>query len=115
MTFDFTRAALKHSNWKLRLRDFLDGKGSLTAAEAIGHRDCELGKWLYAEGLAKYGSIPEMSRLEREHEQLHRTVKVVVDLKGAGKRKEAEAEFRKIEPISKSIVDLLNALDKQVG
>ena len=38
MNFDFTRAALKHSTWKIRVRDFLDGKGSLAADEAMNHR-----------------------------------------------------------------------------
>jgi len=115
MNFDFSRAALKHSSWKLQLRNFLDGKGHLTAAEAVSHKDCELGHWLYAEGLAKYASVPEMRKLEREHESLHRLVRSIVDLRAAGKTSEAEAEFRKIDPISKAIVDLLNTLDTKAG
>jgi methyl-accepting chemotaxis protein len=113
MNFDFSRAALKHSSWKMQLRNFLDGKGGLTADQAISHRHCELGKWLYSEGLAKYGTLPEMKALEREHELLHQTVKAVMDLKIGGKVQQAEAAFLKVEPSSKRIVELLNILDKK--
>jgi methyl-accepting chemotaxis protein len=115
MNFDFTRAALKHSSWKLKLRNFLDGKGGLVLAEAVSHKDCELGKWLYAEGLAKYAAMPEMRTLEKEHAMLHQTVKTIVDFRAAGKPKEAEVAFLKIEPISRHIVELLGTLDKNIG
>ena len=114
MGFDFTSAALKHSSWKLRLRNYLDGKGGLTADQATSHKDCELGKWLYAGGLAKYGTIPEMRTLEREHEILHQTVRTIVDLKSSGRTKEAEAAFLKIDASSRRIQELLNTLDKTV-
>ena len=111
MTFDFTRAKLKHSTWKLKLRSFLDGKGGLSTTEAISHRDCELGKWLYAEGLTKFASLPEIKTLEREHESLHRTIKTIIDLKAIGKAGEAEAAFLKIDQFSHRIVELLDTLE----
>lgn len=114
MSLDFTTAKIKHSTWKVRLRDFLDGKGGLTKEQATSHKDCDLGKWMYGEGLAKYAGVPEMKSLEKEHETLHRTIKTIVDLKSTGKAKEAEAEFLKIEPISKKIVALLDAVNDAV-
>ena len=114
MNLDFSSAKLKHSMWKMRLRGYLDGKPGLTAAEAISHRECELGKWLYTEGFAKYASIDEMKRLEREHEELHRTIRAIVELKAAGKKDAAEAEFKKVGPISQSIMDLLTEVQKKV-
>ena len=115
MSLDLTSAALKHSTWKLRLRGFLDGKGGLTLAQATGHRDCDLGKWLYAEGLAKYSAVPEIKTLEREHETLHRTIKKIVELKAAGKTKEAEAAFLAVGPLSDHIVGLIHAIDAKVN
>ena len=113
MSLDFTMAKLKHTSWKLKLRDFLDGKPGLTAAQATSHKDCELGKWLYSEGIAKYGTMAEMKALEKEHEVLHRTIKAILDLKTAGKTADAETEFRKVEGISKKIVDLLTAIESK--
>ena len=43
---DFVSARSKHLLWKSRLRDFLDGKGGLTMAEAASYKDCALGKWI---------------------------------------------------------------------
>jgi hypothetical protein len=115
MSLDFSMAKLKHAAWKMKLRDFLDGKPGLTPAQATSHHDCDLGKWIYSDGLAKYGTVPEMKTLEKEHETLHRTVKAIMDLKAAGKTAQAEAEFLKIEPISKKIVDLLTAIEGKVA
>ncbi len=114
MNFDFMGAKLKHSTWKLQLRGFLDGKQSLTLEQATSHRDCDLGTWLYSEGLTKYGSIPDMKSLESEHEALHRTVKSVIELKDRGMKAQAEAEYAKIDAISKHIVALLTSVEAQV-
>jgi methyl-accepting chemotaxis protein len=115
MSLDFTTAKLKHSSWKLKLRDFLDGKPGLTPAQATSHRDCDLGKWFYGDGLAKFGAVPEMKTLEREHESLHKLIKTIMDLKTAGKPKEAEAEFLKVEPISRKIIELLTVIEAKVN
>ncbi len=115
MNFDFMAAKLKHTSWKLRLGDFLDGKPGLSASEATNHRQCELGRWLYAEGLGKYGSIPEMKQLEVKHQELHGVVKRIVDLKTSGQQRDAEAEFTKIDPTSKQLVALLTAVERGVS
>lgn len=114
-SLDFTQAKLKHTAWKLRIRDFLDGKPGLTAAQASSHKDCDLGKWLYSEGLKNWGSLPDMKALEKEHETLHRTIKTIIDLKVAGKVKQAEAEFLKIDPLSTKIVDLLTKVQSSTA
>ncbi len=117
MNLDFTSAKLKHGSWKLKLRDFLDGKPGLTPAQATSHKDCDLGKWMYAPtvgGIAKYGNVPEMKALESEHTKLHATIKTIMSLKQAGNAAGAEAEFAKVEPISKKIIELLNAVEAHV-
>ncbi len=115
MSLDFATAKMQHANWKGKLRSFLDGKGKLTLAEATSHKDCDLGKWLYSQGLAKYGEISDMHRLEKEHEKLHQTIKRIVEFKNAGKTGEAETEFAKVEPSSKTIIDLLSAIDARLS
>lgn len=111
MSLDFAAAKLKHMSWKLKLRDFLDGKPGLTAAQATSHRDFELGKWLYSEGIKRYAHVPAMTELEKVHATLHQTIKRVVELRSAGDTKKAEAEFAKVEPISRTIVELLSTIE----
>jgi methyl-accepting chemotaxis protein len=112
MTFRTFR--VKHRAWKTRLKDFLEGKGGLTEKQVISHKDCSLGKWMYAEGLQHYNTIPEMKSLEEVHINLHETVKNIVALKNEGKAAEADAEYLKIGPISDEIIDLLTVIEKKV-
>ncbi|MCA9727351.1 MAG: CZB domain-containing protein [Candidatus Eisenbacteria bacterium] len=114
MSLDFTSARLKHSAWKLKLRDFLDGKPGLTEAQATSSRDCDLGKWIYGDGQSKYGAIPEMKQLETEHARLHEMIKTIMVSKRQGQAEKAEAEYKKIEPLSKTIVSLLDTMEKKV-
>jgi methyl-accepting chemotaxis protein len=111
----FRTYKIKHRAWKSRLKDFLDGKGGLTEEQAISHKDCDLGKWMYKEGMNEYKTIPEMKTLEKVHINLHDTVKRIVLLKNQGKTADAEAEYLKIEPISDEVVDLLTAVEKKVA
>ncbi|MBF0343790.1 MAG: MCP four helix bundle domain-containing protein [Nitrospirae bacterium] len=114
-TFDFSNARSKHLLWKTRLRDFLDGKESLTEAQAVSHRDCDLGKWLYSVGLDNFGHMHEMDTLEKIHEDLHSIVKEIVRLKHSGDTSGAEEKYAKIGPLSKEIIGLLTEIEKKVA
>jgi methyl-accepting chemotaxis protein len=114
-TMTFRTFKIKHRAWKTRLKDFLDGKGGLTQEQAVSHKDCSLGKWMYAEGVDLFRTIPEMKNLEKVHHDLHETVKRIVSLKQEGKSAEAEAEYLKIGPISDKIIDLLTAIENKVA
>lgn len=108
--FDFLMAKQKHLSWKFRLRDFLDGKESLTLAQAVSYRDCDLGKWLYAEGFEKYKAYAEMKELETVHVTLHETIRHIVELKHRGDDIKANDVYKTIEPISDRIIKLLDAI-----
>ncbi|HXY54135.1 MAG TPA: CZB domain-containing protein [Nitrospirota bacterium] len=111
----FKTFKVKHRAWTTRLKDFLEGKGGLTLEQAISHKDCSLGKWMYAEGLEHFSTIPEMKSLEKVHIHLHEIVKNIVSLKGEGKAAEANAEYLKIGPISDEIINLLTVIEKDVS
>ncbi|MBF0338928.1 MAG: MCP four helix bundle domain-containing protein [Nitrospirae bacterium] len=114
-TFDFSNARSKHLLWKTRLRDFLDGKESLTESQAVSHKDCDLGKWLYSKGLNNFGHLDEMITLEKIHEDLHTLVKEIVKLKHSGDVSGAEEKYEKIGPMSKDIIGLLTKIEKKVA
>ena len=112
---NFSVAKNKHLIWKTRLRAFLDGKESLTEREAVSHEECELGRWLYSEGMPKYGDIKEMRELERRHAELHSTVKSIIGLKQSGNTDEAEQLYKSIESLSEQIIALLDAIEGKVA
>ena len=111
---DFSQARFKHLNWKFRLRSFLDGQETLTKEQAVSHKDCDLGKWMYGGGIEKYKQHKEMQDLEKVHETLHKTIKSIVELKGKGDKTGAETEYKKVESISGQIIGYLDALEKKV-
>lgn len=113
-SIDFQLFRIKHIAWRTRLKGFLEGRGSLTEEKAVSHKDCDLGKWFYAEGLKKYGKIPDMQKLEKVHEDLHKTVRHVISLKKSGDPTAAELEYKKIGPLSEEIISLLTIIEGKV-
>ena len=112
--FDFHAARTAHLSWKMRLRDFLDGGKGMSNDEAVSHRDCALGKWLYGYAMDAYGHIPQMQEMERLHEQMHGVIKEVVSLKNAGQADQAEQAFAPVGPLSEKIVYLLKQVEERV-
>jgi methyl-accepting chemotaxis protein len=113
-TLDFFSARTAHLAWRQKIRDFLDGKKSLTQAEAVSHKDCVLGKWLYSAGLSSYGHIEEMQVMEKRHERLHAVIREIITLKESGKDAEAEKLYAEIEDLSGEIVGLLQIVEAKV-
>ena len=112
--FDFAVARVMHIAWKSSLRSFLDGKESMSDEQAISHNDCDLGKWLYTDGMSSYGTMPEMKELEKVHIELHAIVKRVVQLKKSGDAAAAEQELSKLEAVSQKIFLLLVAIEQKI-
>ncbi|MBI4945371.1 MAG: CZB domain-containing protein [Bacteroidetes bacterium] len=114
-TVDFSTARFKHLNWKFRIRNFLDGKETLTAEQAVSHHHCDLGKWFYAEGKVKYGHLPSMQAFEVEHEKLHTTVKEIQQAKTKGELAKAEGLYKDLTKMSDKIVGYLTEAEKAIN
>ncbi len=110
---DLSAAKTAHLAWKGKLRAYLDGKGSLTRDQAVSHKDCVLGKWYYSEGMQKYGSMAEMRQLEKPHEELHKLIRRIIELRESGKTAEAEQQYLKVEPLSRQIVQMLETIEQK--
>ncbi|MCB1774119.1 MAG: PAS domain-containing protein [Gammaproteobacteria bacterium] len=113
--FDFFAARTAHLAWRQRIREFLDGDKSLTHDEAVSHRDCALGKWLYSVGLDSYGHIEDMQVMEKDHEVMHAVIREIIDLKSRGDKQNAEERYLEIERLSGKIVSLLKSVERKVS
>jgi methyl-accepting chemotaxis protein len=111
---DLAAAKTAHLSWKSKVRAYLEGRAHLTCSGEAPHKHCDLGKWYYSEGLRTYGQLREMAALEAPHRDLHRIICQIIDLRNQGKRNEAETLYLKIEPLSNTIVDLLNRLEQKI-
>ena len=88
------RRAISTSSGLSRLRQFLDGKTSMTVEQAGSHKECALGKWLYSLASRSSATFPEMQELEKTYAGFHALVKQIVTLKTAGHHAQAEQELR---------------------
>lgn len=112
---DFFAVRSAHQGWVKRVRDLLDGRQSLTSDQAVSHRHCALGKWLYGGMLEEWGHLPEMDSLEREHETFHAMTREIIELKTAGQVHKAEDRFVDLKALSDSIVGALQAIEHRVA
>jgi methyl-accepting chemotaxis protein len=113
-SLDFNRVKMAHRSWRLRLRSYLDGRENLDLKKLASHRDCELGKWIYAHAMSEYGHLHEVQTLEKKHHGMHDLVKQVVELKEAGKTQEAEQQFASVHKAAEEVVGLLTKVESQV-
>jgi len=110
---DFAAARLKHKNWVVRISEYLEGKAVLTEQQVVSHRDCDLGQWLYASGIASYGHLPSMKALEESHKRLHDTAREIIRYKNAGRSDQVKASFAELKRLSDEVVHLLNEIEKE--
>ncbi len=112
---DLSAAKTAHLAWKGKLRSYLDGKGNLTRAQAVSHRECVLGKWYYGEGMQQYGNLAEMRQIEQPHAELHKLIREVIEMRESGKTAEAERAYAKVDPLSRQIVQMLDKIEQKIS
>lgn len=111
----FTAMKSLHLAWKSKIRSYLDGNEAvISGAAATDPHQCGLGKWYYGDGLAKFGDMSAMTALEQPHNELHATIKRIVELNRAGKKADAEALLPQVDRLSDEVVRLLEKLESQV-
>jgi len=111
---NFTDIRLKHIVWRVKLNDFLEGKPGMTEEQATSHEACDVGKWLYSEGMKKYGTMPEIQELEKIHVALHSTVKNIITLKQSGNISAEKEELEKLDKILRKIMFLLVDIEQKL-
>jgi hypothetical protein len=102
----FPAIRLMHMFWKQRLTDFLNGKEIATILH-LSHEKCDLGKWIYSEGMANYGEMQEMQDLEKIHKEMHLIAEKIIKMKQSGSVSDLDQEFATIEHLSQRLYPLL--------
>ena len=110
---EFALAKIKHQTWRLRLRSFLLGSNGVRELELTSPRECGLGKWIYGDGLTKYGHDSEMQQLEQEHARLHELAEKLVRLKNAGSVKSPLKHLEAFQALSDRLIALLSHLGEK--
>ena len=93
-----------HQAWKMRLRTFLDGAGSISMAQAVSAHDCDFGKWFYGEGHDFCSREADLKAVENPHIEMHELIKQIVKAKESGDQAKAEDLYHKVCDLSEMIV-----------
>jgi methyl-accepting chemotaxis protein len=104
----FSKAILYHIQWKVRLRKFLNGEGSVAKSDYTSADHCRFGQWLCSDEIGKYASAAEIRELRKVHTEVMRSAGRVYELKVSGDDAAAFKEFRNMEKASMKLVSLLN-------
>ena len=102
-----------HLAWKPRMRNFLDNKYDVAESQLMDHTECELGKWLQAEGMARCAHYQGLDDMNRVHADMHLQIRTVVESKHAGNKEAAEAAYLQLQDEADELGSLLDALEIQ--
>jgi hypothetical protein len=90
---DFDGAVRAHSEWKSKLKDYLEKPDGSLKTDVVGaDNKCALGQWIYGEG-AKYSALTEYSSLKTEHAKFHKACCDVVKKADAGQSTSADTQL----------------------
>ena len=114
---DITIARITHVEWVHQLEMLLHK--SSTKVTLPSYHECELGVWLYGEGLRTYKEIPEIRLLEKSHKTFHIAADAVVAWHNgpkfnSQKAAQAETDFRNALKTSKEIIYHLTMLEFKI-
>ncbi len=116
-TLDILSAWSKHLEWKTKVMSVIEGGGEtieIPEAQAISHRDCKLGQWLYSCGLEKYAPFPAVRKLEKKHQEMHSAVRRIFRFQQRRNEIKVKQECSKAQRISAELIASLEELQKQV-
>jgi methyl-accepting chemotaxis protein len=107
-------AKTDHLIWKTRIEQMLWGNIELKAADVADSSLCRLGKWYHATGQAKYGSLPEFSKLGQAHDRFHKICAEAIDAYHSQKTAKVREYLLEIGALSDEVIGALDSLMARV-
>lgn len=115
---NFDDAIRAHANWKMKLARYIQRPDhSLKPAEVALDSRCDLGKWLDGEG-GRYSSLPEFSKLKREHQRFHKEAAAVISRADSGTDESEEVALgakSEYGAASSAVVSAIMAMKAKAG
>lgn len=113
MDIDLKLIGVNHNIWCMKLNQYVNSDSAIPPA--MSHRECELGKWLYSTGLSTYGSLSDLMKLEKTHQQFHELSQKIMKFKQQGDVNGARKLLFELEDKSDEVINLIRSVDKQVN
>lgn len=93
---DFGGAMEAHMKWRQRLESYIDGSSmeELKLDTVCRDDQCALGKWIYNDGVARFGYLETFAELKDLHARFHRHAGEVLSAAQSGRRDDARNLLR---------------------
>lgn len=88
------------------------GIDNLDNVEIESHETCELGKWIEKHAKKELSGSAHLAGLVKSHEEVHDSVKKVMELKKKDQPTKAWKAFEKLETVSEEVFKYLDKLEK---
>lgn len=88
---DFVSAIEAHRNWKVRLKDHIDGVSHEHLDHTVICRDnqCALGKWIYSDAAVFVSHLPAFHELKTTHAKFHLAAGEIVEAVSKNQKEKA--------------------------
>ena len=110
--FNYDLIILMHRNWLVQLRAFLDDRKENLKATSEDHQKCDLGKWIYGEGV-HFSKSESYKTLEEIHKKFHLEAGEIIATKNGGNKSLAEELYQKLMDKYHTIVSLIDKLRRE--
>jgi methyl-accepting chemotaxis protein len=110
--FNYDLIVLMHRNWLVQLRAFLDDRKKGLKATAEDYKRCDLGKWIYGNGLC-FDKTTAYRELEEEHKRFHDSAGAIIQAKLEKNTALAEEGYQKLMDGYHTVVSLLGTLQPE--
>ena len=105
-------ASVEHRSWIATLENSLRGESE--TPPALDHHHCHFGKWLYADGAARYGAYPAFQPIERLHQQVHALAIDLLKLQAQNRNQVALARLSELHSLRDLLLKHLKMLTQEI-
>lgn len=116
--FKADEAIAAHLKWKVRLKDFIDGRSSeqLQSVHVCKDDQCALGQWIYGQGV-QFAQLSSYENLKVKHAQFHKAAGSVLKAVESGNKQSALqmlGEGNAFDVSTEATVEAIRLLDRDI-
>ena len=108
------KAKSSHIRWRSYAQALVDGVDLGDGRAPVSHLECRFGRWYYGDGTEQLGQLDAFRNIEKPHEQLHTLYAQIDALVTEGKLPEAREQLEELVGISRSLLDGIELLEREV-
>nr|CRH04460.1 putative Methyl-accepting chemotaxis protein [Candidatus Magnetococcus massalia] len=109
--FDIRSVKAAHLMWLRKLEQKVHGKSDALEMDQLGDsKKCELGRWYFGEGTARYSNKAVFQELGKVHELVHQVARETWQIAEEGSISDAERSMSRLRGVKDQLFELMDQL-----